>query len=241
MLAEIQPRRAASLRWLLAALLSSWFVPMGITLASESSHSKPLGKVVVVLGDSLAAGHGLDPSEAFPALLQEKIDIQGWPDKVVNAGLSGDTTAGGLRRLNWLLRQRIDVLVLELGGNDGLRGIEPETTQANLQAIIDRTRRKNPAVQIIIAGMQMPPNMGREYVEQFAKVFPALAKANKTLLVPFLLEGVVGHGDLNQADRIHPTAEGQKVVADNVWRVLKPVLAPRNPAVVSGAAATGLN
>lgn len=184
----------------------------------------PGNQTVVVLGDSLAAGYGLDPSESFPALLQKKIDAAGMKFTVVNAGVSGDTTAGGLRRIDWLLKRRVDVLVLELGGNDGLRGIPVGVTKTNLQAIIDRTKQKNPRAQIVIAGMQMPPNMGADYTTNFAKLFPDLAKANNAALVPFLLEGVGGKPELNLPDLIHPTAEGQKIVATNVWSVLKPVL-----------------
>jgi len=191
---------------------------------SEESSALLNRKVILVLGDSLAAGYGLDPSEAFPAVLQEKIDAEHLPFKVVNAGQSGDTSAGGLRRLNWLLQQKIDVLVLELGGNDGLRGIPPETTRTNLQAILDGTRKKYPQAQMVVAGMRMPPNLGAEYVESFQRLFPALAKANQAALVPFLLQGVGGEQDLNQADGIHPTPEGQRRVAENVWRVLRPLL-----------------
>jgi len=178
----------------------------------------------VVLGDSLAAGYGLDPNEAYPALLQKKIKEAGWNFIVVNAGVNGDTTAGGLRRVEWLLKRRLDVLLLELGGNDGLRGITVESMKANLQAIIDRVKQKYPQAQIVLAGMKMPPNMGA-YAEQFNKVFPQLAKENHTALVPFLLEGVGGKPDLNLPDMIHPTAEGHKVVADNVWKTLRPILA----------------
>jgi len=166
----------------------------------------------------------LDPSEAYPALLQEKIDGEGWPWKVVNAGLSGDTSAGGLRRVDWILKQKVDVLVLELGGNDGLRGIAPETTRTNLQSIIERTRKKYPDVRVVVAGMRMPPNFGADYVEKFQSVFPAVAKVTGAALVPFLLEGVGGERALNQADLVHPTAEGQRIVAENVWRVLKPLV-----------------
>lgn len=181
-------------------------------------------KTVVVLGDSLAAGYGLDPSESFPALLQKKIDAAGMKFTVVNAGVSGDTTSGGLRRIDWLLKRPVDVLVLELGGNDGLRGIPVGVTKTNLQAIIDRTKQKNPRAHIVVAGMQMPPNMGADYTASFAKLFPELAKANNAALIPFLLEGVGGKPELNLPDMIHPTAEGQKIVATNVWNVLKPVL-----------------
>ncbi len=179
---------------------------------------------VVVLGDSIAAGYGLDPDEAFPALLQQKVSRAGLPCQVINAGVSGDTTAGGLRRISWLLRQPIDVLLIELGGNDGLRGITPDETEKNLQAIIDKVKAKYPAARIVIAGMQMPPNMGKEYTERFQAVFPAVAKRNGAGLVPFLLEGVGGKTDLNQADRIHPTAEGHKIVAETVWKTLEPIL-----------------
>jgi acyl-CoA thioesterase-1 len=192
--------------------------------ASDSGSGATNRPVVVVLGDSLAAGYGLDPSESFPALLQKKIETAGLKFTVVNAGVSGDTTSGGLRRIDWLLKRRVDVLVLELGGNDGLRGIPVGVTKTNLQAIIDRTKQKFPRAQIVIAGMQMPPNMGADYTAEFAKLFPDLAKANNAALVPFLLEGVGGKPELNLPDMIHPTAEGQKIVASNVWTVLKPVL-----------------
>lgn len=181
-------------------------------------------KTIVILGDSLAAGYGLDLTEAFPALLQKKVDEAGLKFLVVNAGVSGDTSAGGLRRIDWLLKRRIDVLVLELGGNDGLRGIPVAATRTNLQTIIDRTKQKYPQSRIVIAEMQMPPNMGADYTAAFAKVFPELAKANNAALVPFLLEGVGGKPELNLPDMIHPTAEGQKIVAENVWKVLRPML-----------------
>jgi acyl-CoA thioesterase-1 len=177
-----------------------------------------------VLGDSLAAGYGLDFTEAFPALLQKKVDEAGLKFSVVNAGISGDTSAGGLRRMDWLLKGRVDVLVLELGGNDGLRGLPVAATATNLQAIIDRTKHKYPQAQIVIAGMQMPPNMGPDYNAGFAKIFPDLARANHAALIPFLLEGVGGKPELNLPDLIHPTAEGHKIVAENVWKVLRPVL-----------------
>lgn len=180
---------------------------------------------IVFLGDSLSAGLGVDPSEAFPALIQKKIEAAGWNDVVVNAGVSGDTSADGLGRINWLLKQRIDVLILELGGNDGLRGLPVAATQTNLQAIIDRVKRKYPQAQIIVAGMQMPPNMGEEYNAPFRKLYPDLAATNHAALVPFLLAGVGGIPDLNQADHIHPNVEGHAIVADNVWKILQPVLA----------------
>lgn len=179
---------------------------------------------VLVMGDSLAAGYGLDPAEAFPALLQKRADATGLKVNVVNGGLSGDTSAGGLRRLDWLLRRHLDVLLIELGGNDGLRGIPAEVTRTNLQAIIDRTKAKFPRAHVVILGMQMPPNMGPEYTESFQKVYPDLAKKNSAALVPFLLEGVGGKPEFNLPDQIHPTAEGHKILTDNIWKVLRPVL-----------------
>ncbi|WP_245772044.1 arylesterase [Rhodothermus profundi] len=182
---------------------------------------------MLVLGNSLAAGYGLSPDEAFPAILQRKVDSLGWPVRILNAGLSGETSAGGLRRIDWLLRERIDVLILELGANDGLRGIDPEVTRQNLQGIIDKVRARYPEADIILAGMQLPPNLGPAYTAAFRALYPELARANNAYLIPFLLEGVGGVPELNQADGIHPTAEGQRIVAENVWRVLRPVLERR--------------
>ncbi len=178
------------------------------------------------LGDSITAGYGLEPAQAYPALIQNKIDAKRWPFKVINAGQSGDTTAGGLSRMDWLLRNHIDVLVLELGGNDGLRGLPAETTRKNLQAIIDRTREKYPDAKIVLAGMRVPPNMGRDYAKQFDAIFADIAKKNKAALVPFVLEGVGGVPALNLPDGIHPTAKGHEIVAANVWKVLEPLLRP---------------
>jgi len=176
------------------------------------------------LGDSITAGYGLDISQAYPALIQQKIDAQQWPFKVVNAGQSGDTTAGGVNRIDWLLRSRIDVLVLELGANDGLRGVPADTILKNLQAIIDRVKTKYPAAKIIIAGMKVPLNMGNSYSKEFESVFLSLAKKNDAPLIPFILEGVGGVRDLNLPDGMHPTARGQQIVAATVWKVLEPVL-----------------
>lgn len=181
-------------------------------------------RTVLVLGDSLAAGYGLDPAEAFPALLQKRAGDAGLRFTVVNAGLSGDTSSSGLRRLDWLLRRPVDVLLLELGGNDGLRGIPLGITRTNLQAIIDRTKAKFPRARVVVLGLRMPPNMGPDYMESFQKLYPDLAKKNDAALVPFLLEGVGGKPSLNMPDQIHPTAEGHKILADNVWKVLQPVL-----------------
>lgn len=185
-------------------------------------------RVILVLGDSLAAGYGLDPSQAFPALLQEKIDAlgSGYGYQVVNAGISGDTSASGRRRIDWLLHRRVDVLILELGANDGLRGVPLEETRSNLQQIVDRTRQRYPDAKVVLAGMQVPPNMGPDYTSGFAAIFPELARKNGVALVPFLLEGVAGRRDLNLPDGIHPTAEGHRIVAENVWKVLRPLLVP---------------
>jgi acyl-CoA thioesterase-1 len=195
---------------------------------AEPVPGMPERKVVVVLGDSLAAGLGVEPGQAFPALLQKKIDAVGWNYTVVNAGVSGDTSAGGLARIDWLLRRRMDVLILELGGNDGLRGIPIPATKTNLQAILDRVARKYSQARVVVTGMQMPPNMGEEYTAAFRKIFPELAAKNHAALVPFLLEGVGGKPELNQEDRMHPTAAGHEIVAENVWRILKPVLEKLN-------------
>lgn len=180
---------------------------------------------VLFLGDSLTAGLGVAQEQAYPALIQEKIREKNLPFEVINAGISGDTTAGGLARLDWVLQKKIDVLVLALGANDGLRGLPVAQTKANLQAIIDRVKAKNPEVKIVVVGMQIPPNMGGDYGAAFREIFPELARANQAALVPFLLEGVGGHDDLNQADHIHPTPAGHKILAENVWRVLEPLLA----------------
>ena len=184
----------------------------------------PAPRVILFLGDSIKAGYGLDPEQAFPALIQEKIDAKGWNFKVVNAGQSGDTSAGGLNRLDWLLKNRVDILILELGANDGLRGLPPETTKSNLQAIIERTQAKYPEVKIIVAGIKVPPNMGGDYGRKFEAVFVDVAKKNKALLIPFVLEGVGGSRELNLPDGVHPTAKGHEIVAANVWKVLEPIL-----------------
>jgi acyl-CoA thioesterase I len=193
---------------------------LGMLLCAAS----PMPKTILFLGDSITAGYGVDPSEAYPAIIKDKIEAEGWSFKVINAGVSGDTSAGGLSRLDWLLRNRIDVMILELGANDGLRGLAVETIRTNLQAIIDRTRHRYPQVKIIIAGMKMPPNWGDAYSRQFERIFSELAKKNKATLVPFVLEGVGGVSKLNQPDAIHPTAEGHKRVAANVWKALEPVM-----------------
>lgn len=178
-------------------------------------------KRILFLGDSLTAGYGIDESDAFPALIQQKIDDVGLNYEVINGGLSGETTAGGLRRIDWMLRSSVDIMVLSLGANDGLRGIEPASTKENLQQIIDKVKAKNPDVQVIISGMMVPPNMGQRYADEFEAVFPKLAEDNNAGLIPFLLEGVAGEPELNLPDGIHPTEEGHEIVAENVWEVLR--------------------
>jgi acyl-CoA thioesterase-1 len=178
-------------------------------------------KTIVFFGNSLTAGMGLDPSEAFPALIQKKLDSLQLDYKVINAGLSGETTASGKNRLNWVLNQKVDVFVLELGANDGLRGIPLTETRSNLQSIIDTVLQKNPGTEIVLAGMQIPPNMGKAYTTEFRDIFPELAEKNNATLIPFLLKNVAGIPALNQGDGIHPTTEGQKIVANNVWETLK--------------------
>jgi acyl-CoA thioesterase I len=180
--------------------------------------------VVLFFGTSLTAGLGLEPEEAYPALVQQKIDSAGLGFRTVNAGVSGETSAAGLRRIDWLLRQPVDVLVLELGANDALRGQDLAATKRNLQEIIDRTRARYPEVRIVIAGMEAPPNLGARYTREFHRLFVDLARENDAAMIPFLLAGVAGVAERNQADGIHPNAEGARIVADNVWRVLERVL-----------------
>ena len=182
------------------------------------------GKTLLFFGDSLTAGMGLDLEDAFPALIQATLDSLGMEYTVINSGLSGETTSSGKNRLNWVLNQNADIFVLELGANDGLRGIPLSETRKNLQFIIDAVREKNPETKIILAGMQIPPNMGPAYTKEFRTIFPELAEQNGLPLIPFLLEGVAGEPELNQADGIHPTEEGHKIVARNAWKVLKDVV-----------------
>lgn len=179
---------------------------------------------VVFLGDSLTAGYGLSVDEAYPALIQKKIEQARLNYQVINAGVSGDTSAGGLRRVDWLLKEPVDVLILALGANDGLRGVAVESTRQNLLQIIEKVRAKNPGVKVLVAGMIMPVNFGADYVAKFRGVFPEVAQAGQGTLIPFLLEGVGGNASMNQADRIHPNEEGQKILAETVWKYLRPVL-----------------
>jgi acyl-CoA thioesterase-1 len=181
-------------------------------------------KTILFFGDSLTAGYGLTVEQAFPALIEQDLKQKGKNVKVINAGLSGETSAGGLTRIDWVLRQPIEVFVLELGANDGLRGVPLEETKKNLQLIINKVKSKNPKVKIVVAGMMVPPNMGKPYSDGFQKIFPELAKKNSATLVPFLLEGVAGIEKLNQADGIHPTEEGHKIVAKNLVKSIQGLL-----------------
>ena len=191
------------------------------TIQEQSTTAETNVKTILFFGNSLTAGYGVDPIEAFPALIQKKIDSLGLPYMVINAGVSGETTSGGSARIDWILRQPIDVFVLELGANDGLRGIPVTETKKNLQLIIDKVKEKNPETLLVLAGMQVPPNMGPQYSKEFREIFPSLAKENNMILIPFLLEGVGGERELNQEDGIHPTAEGHAILADNIWQAMK--------------------
>ena len=189
--------------------------------------SKPIAsnrKRIIFFGNSLTAGYGITPDEAFPALVQEKIDSLQLPYTVVNAGLSGETSSGGLGRIDWILQQPVDIFVLELGSNDGLRGIPLKLTFENLQEILDHVKKKYPTARLVLAGMQLPPNLGNQYTSQFRTMFQSLSQKNDIVLIPFLLEGVGGNPNLNQGDGLHPNVEGHKIVADNVWEVIKGIL-----------------
>ena len=189
--------------------------------AAATADDRP---IVLFVGTSLTAGLGLDPSEAYPARIQGKIDAAGLRYRVVGAGVSGETSAGARRRMGWLMRQPVAVLVVETGANDGLRGQDPAATRENIQAILDEARGQQPPPKLVIAAMEALPNYGEEYRRRFRAIYSQLATANRATLVPFLLEGVAGDPKLNQADGIHPTAEGHARVAENVWKALRPLL-----------------
>jgi len=180
--------------------------------------------VILCFGNSLTEGYGLDSEDAYPNKIQNKIDSLGYDYEVVNAGLSGETTSGGLGRLDWVLKQNVKLFILELGANDGLRGIPLTETKKNLQAIIDAVKLKLPQAKIVLAGMQIPPNLGGVYTSQFKNIFPELAKKNNVYLIPFLLKGVAGISLLNQKDGIHPTAEAQYILVRNIWEIISPLL-----------------
>ena len=180
---------------------------------------------VLFVGTSLTAGYGLDPEQAYPALIARRIDSLDLNYEVVNAGVSGETSAGALRRMDWLLRAPVDVFVLETGANDGLRGLSVDSMRANIQGILDKVHATYPAARVILVGMEAPPNLGARYTSAFHAVFPELARKNGAVLVPFLLTDVAGVDTLNQADGIHPNARGARIVADHVWKALRPLLA----------------
>ena len=197
---------------------------MGLLIASAAMVQAQQAKTILFFGDSITAGYGLEEEQAFPAFIQEKLDENGHRYRAVNAGLSGETSAGGLRRIDWVLQQRVDIFVLELGGNDGLRGIDPRSTKENLQGIMDRVKAKYPDADIILTGMEAPPNMGGNYTGEFRNIFSDLAQANDVVFMPFILEGVAGDPELNLPDGIHPTEEGHRIIAENLWVVIKDIL-----------------
>lgn len=196
-------------------------------MTSSNTNQSSNIKYILFFGNSLTAGYGLDEDQSFPSLIQQRIDSLGLPYQVINGGLSGETSAGGLNRIEWVLRQQIDVFVLELGPNDALRGLDLKSTEASLRGILDAVLKKYPDIPIIIAGMEAPPNMGAEYTTAFRNIYSKIAKDYNARLIPFLLEGVGGKPELNLPDRMHPNAEGQKIVRENVWRVLKEVIGDR--------------
>jgi acyl-CoA thioesterase I len=202
--------------------------PTSTPPTAPSSPSSPAAAddrpAVVFLGTSLTAGFGLDVDEAYPALIQKKIDAAGLGYRVVNAGVSGETSAGALRRLDWILREKVAVLVVETGANDGLRGQDPNATRTNIQAIFDRAREQSPPPHLVLVGMEALPNYGADYVKRFHAIFPELARKNDAAFIAFLLDGVAGVRSLNQADGIHPTAEGHVRIAETVWKTLRPLL-----------------
>lgn len=197
---------------------------------AESTPSSSGEQHILFFGDSITAGYGLELEQAFPALIQEKIDENERPFRVTNGGLSGETSSGGLNRIDWLLQQPVDIFILELGGNDGLRGISLDLTKNNLQGILDRVKEKNPDASLVVAGMQIPPNLGPDYTNQFKNLFPDLAAENEATLIPFILDGVAGIESLNLPDGIHPTAEGHRIIADLVWDILTPLMDEREAA-----------
>ena len=198
-------------------------------LLAVAAHAEPAPdpRVVLLFGDSLTAGYRVEPGQAFPALIQARLDSLAWPVRIVNAGLAGETTAAGLRRIDWVLRPPVDVFVLALGGNDGLRGLPRDQTEGNLQGILDRVKARFPAADLVVAGVRLPPNLGEPYIQDFQAMFPRLAQANGAVLIPRLLEGVGGDRGLMLDDGIHPNADGHRRVAETVWAALEPLLAPR--------------
>lgn len=196
--------------------------------ATSNSANNPAApaktKTIIFFGNSITAGYGLNPSQAFPALIQKKIDSLGLPYKVINAGVSGETSSAGNSRVDWILKQPVDIFILELGGNDGLRGLPISETRKSLQSIIDKVKAKYPDATIVLAGMQLPPSMGEKYTSEFRDIFPDLATKNRIPLIQFILEGVGGERHLNLEDGIHPSAEGHRIIAENVWDEINDLL-----------------
>jgi len=181
-------------------------------------------KTIVFFGDSITAGYGINIERAFPALLQQKLEVEGYDYRVINSGLSGETTAGGLQRIDWVLKMKPSIFVLELGGNDGLRGLSLDQTRKNLKAMIQKIRTASDETKIILAGMQIPPNLGQAYTKEFSELFQEIAESENVMLIPFLLQGVGGEKELNLSDGIHPNEAGHKIVAETVWDYLKDVI-----------------
>ena len=199
------------------SILMICFISINKLSAQDKKH-------IMFFGDSITAGYEIDPDDAFPAIIQRKIEERGLNYRVTNAGVSGETSAGGVRRVDWILKQEIDVFFLELGGTDGLRGIDPNNTKQNLQQIIDKVSEADPTTEIVLAGMEALPNMGSDYTDRFRSIFYELAEENDLVFMPFVLEDVAGDPDLNLPDGIHPTEEGHKIIARNIWELLSPLL-----------------
>ncbi len=216
-------RRTGRRGWTLAL---SALLAVTALAAAALAEPAPAPRTVLFFGDSLTAGYGVEPEQAFPALIQARLDSLAWPVRIVNAGLAGETTAAGLRRIDWVLRPPVDVFVLALGGNDGLRGLPLDQAEGNLQGILDRVKARFPAADLVVAGVRLPPNLGEPYTQAFQALFPRLAQANGAVLVPRLLEGVGGDRGLMLADGIHPNAAGHRRMAETVWAALEPLLAP---------------
>lgn len=204
--------------------ICSSLVCFGLLISLSSANIQDAKKRIVFFGDSITAGYGLSPDQAFPALIQQKLDSNDMAYEVINAGLSGETSAGGLGRIDWILRSKPDIFILELGGNDGLRGLSLAETEKNLAEMVKRVRAKNPDAVVILAGMQIPPNLGQDYTERFKHLFAKVAKSSKTELIPFLLENVGGYPELNLSDGIHPNEKGHRIVAETVWNDIKKYL-----------------
>src|SRR5438874_3230874 len=227
---------ARGAKQLRSRLIVGVLLALSLVQSAQPAKRDPSNVITIVaLGDSLTAGFGLSRKQAYPALIAEKMRAAGYEFEVVNAGSSGDTTTGGLRRLPAILRahKKIDIFILELGINDAFRGVPVDEIRANLQAIVDQVRTRHPTAAIVIAGMQLPEYSSDDYVSAFGGIFAALAEKNRATLIPYLLEGVGGNPALNQWDRVHPNAAGQRVLAENVWRVLEPILRKRFTALNS--------